>query len=67
MFDRLREYRRSNLYRIEKEVQIIEYTDENGALKTKKRVLFRPIRKPAVKKVTVLKNRKEPFIPLFEE
>ena len=67
MLDRLKEYRRSNLYNIEKEVQIIEYVDENGVLKTKKRVLFRPIRKPAVSKVTVLKDRKDPFIPLFED
>ena len=44
----------------------IEY-EENGVLKKKKRVLFRPVRKAPAVKVTVLKGRKKPFIPLFED
>ena len=67
MFDRLKEYRRSHLYRIDEEVQVIEYIDSDGLKKTKKRIIFRPVRKAPTKKVTVLKDRKDPFIPLFEE
>ena len=66
MFSNLEYYKNSGLYDIEKEVQVIEY-EENGVLKKKKRVLFRPVRKAPAVKVTVLKGRKKPFIPLFED